>query len=100
MAVHDLDMSRFLMGTEPESILAHGSCHIDGRIGSLTRRRLHTIEALCCLLHLQLFLRQLVLLLRTLGVELPSGSPACDGADSEHDAGHPTPALLGKGSDV
>lgn len=35
MAVHDLDMSRFLMGTEPESILAYGSCHIDGRIGSL-----------------------------------------------------------------
>ncbi|EWM20418.1 oxidoreductase, partial [Nannochloropsis gaditana] len=35
MAVHDLDMSRFLMGTEPESILALGSCHIDERIGSL-----------------------------------------------------------------
>ena len=32
MAVHDLDMSRFLMGTDPESILAFGSCHVDERI--------------------------------------------------------------------
>lgn len=33
--MHDLDMSRFLMGTEPESILAFGSCHIDSRIQEL-----------------------------------------------------------------
>ena len=33
--MHDLDMSRFLMGTEPESILAFGSCHIDARIQEL-----------------------------------------------------------------
>lgn len=35
MAVHDLDMSRFLMGEEPESILAYGSCHVDKRIMEL-----------------------------------------------------------------
>lgn len=33
--MHDLDMSRFLMGTEPESILAFGSCHVDPRIQEL-----------------------------------------------------------------
>eukprot|EP00640_Fibrocapsa_japonica_P001862 CAMPEP_0113952620 /NCGR_PEP_ID=MMETSP1339-20121228/90522_1 /TAXON_ID=94617 /ORGANISM="Fibrocapsa japonica" /LENGTH=453 /DNA_ID=CAMNT_0000961267 /DNA_START=75 /DNA_END=1436 /DNA_ORIENTATION=- /assembly_acc=CAM_ASM_000762 len=32
MAVHDLDMSRFLMGCEPEAIMAVGACHIDQSI--------------------------------------------------------------------
>eukprot|EP00612_Vaucheria_litorea_P005146 CAMPEP_0171461340 /NCGR_PEP_ID=MMETSP0945-20130129/5828_1 /TAXON_ID=109269 /ORGANISM="Vaucheria litorea, Strain CCMP2940" /LENGTH=387 /DNA_ID=CAMNT_0011987669 /DNA_START=222 /DNA_END=1385 /DNA_ORIENTATION=+ len=32
MAIHDLDMSRFLMGSEPKRILAVGSCHIDKSI--------------------------------------------------------------------
>ncbi len=32
MAVHDLDMARFLMGAEPEAILASGSCMIDPAI--------------------------------------------------------------------
>jgi len=32
MAVHDLDMSRFLMGCEPEEILAVGSCNVDESI--------------------------------------------------------------------
>jgi len=35
MAVHDLDMSRFLMGSEPIEILASGSCHIDPKIAKL-----------------------------------------------------------------
>jgi len=35
MAVHDLDMSRFLAGTDPIDILAVGSCHIDKRIEEL-----------------------------------------------------------------
>lgn len=35
MAVHDLDMTRFLMGSEPIDILASGSCHIDSSIASL-----------------------------------------------------------------
>ncbi|CAM9161011.1 unnamed protein product [Chrysoparadoxa australica] len=35
MAVHDLDMSRFLMGCEPKRILASGSCHIDKSIADL-----------------------------------------------------------------
>ncbi|CAN0094401.1 unnamed protein product, partial [Discosporangium mesarthrocarpum] len=35
MAVHDLDMSRFLMGSEPKRILASGSCHIDHSIDEL-----------------------------------------------------------------
>ncbi|KAG5185390.1 hypothetical protein JKP88DRAFT_180514 [Tribonema minus] len=35
MAVHDLDMSRFLMGSEPKKILAVGSCHIDKSIKTL-----------------------------------------------------------------
>lgn len=35
MAVHDLDMSRFLAGTDPIDILAIGSCHIDKRIAEL-----------------------------------------------------------------
>lgn len=35
MAVHDLDMSRFLAGTDPIDILAIGSCHIDKSIESL-----------------------------------------------------------------
>lgn len=35
MAVHDLDMSRFLMGSEPLEILAFGSCHIDKSIEEL-----------------------------------------------------------------
>ena len=32
MAVHDLDMSRFLAGADPIDILAVGSCHIDRSI--------------------------------------------------------------------
>jgi inositol 2-dehydrogenase len=32
MAIHDLDMARFLMGCEPSSVLAIGSCHFDKRI--------------------------------------------------------------------
>ena len=32
MAVHDLDMSRFLAGTDPIDILAIGACHIDKSI--------------------------------------------------------------------
>merc|ERR1719291_1463404 len=35
MAVHDLDMSRFLAGADPIEILAVGSCHIDKSIESL-----------------------------------------------------------------
>ncbi|KAL7577022.1 hypothetical protein ACA910_006768 [Epithemia clementina (nom. ined.)] len=35
MAVHDLDMTRFLAGTDPIDILAIGSCHIDKRIEQL-----------------------------------------------------------------
>ncbi len=35
MAVHDLDMSRFLAGSDPIDILAIGSCHIDKSIESL-----------------------------------------------------------------
>ena len=32
MAVHDLDMSRFLAGDDPIDILAVGACHIDKSI--------------------------------------------------------------------
>lgn len=35
MAVHDLDMSRFLAGADPIDILAIGSCHIDKSIETL-----------------------------------------------------------------
>jgi len=35
MAVHDLDMTRFLAGTDPIEILAVGSCHIDKSIEDL-----------------------------------------------------------------
>lgn len=35
MAVHDLDMTRFLAGADPIDILAIGSCHIDKSILSL-----------------------------------------------------------------
>lgn len=35
MAVHDLDMSRFLAGEDPLEILAVGSCHIDKSIAKL-----------------------------------------------------------------
>jgi len=35
MAVHDLDMARFLVGQEPEAILAVGSCQIDKAIEAL-----------------------------------------------------------------
>lgn len=35
MAVHDLDMSRFLAGEDPIDILAIGSCHIDKSIQEL-----------------------------------------------------------------
>ena len=36
MAVHDLDMARYLMGSEPVSILASGSCQIDKSIEVLS----------------------------------------------------------------
>ena len=35
MAIHDLDMTRFLAGTDPIEILAVGSCHIDKSIEDL-----------------------------------------------------------------
>ena len=35
MAIHDLDMARFLMGCEPEAVFAHGACHIDQSIVAL-----------------------------------------------------------------
>ena len=35
MAVHDLDMTRFLAGEDPIDILAIGSCHIDKSIEEL-----------------------------------------------------------------
>jgi len=35
MAIHDLDMSRYLMGSEPIAILASGSCHINKGIEAL-----------------------------------------------------------------
>ena len=35
MAVHDLDMTRFLAGEDPIEILAVGSCHIDKSIEDL-----------------------------------------------------------------
>merc|ERR1740117_2860900 len=35
MAIHDLDMARFLMNSEPVEILASGSCNIDKSIESL-----------------------------------------------------------------
>lgn len=35
MAVHDLDMSRFLMGEAPEEILAYGTCMINKEIENL-----------------------------------------------------------------
>lgn len=35
MAVHDLDMSRFLAGDDPIDLLAIGSCHIDKSIAQL-----------------------------------------------------------------
>jgi myo-inositol 2-dehydrogenase/D-chiro-inositol 1-dehydrogenase len=35
MAVHDLDMARFLMGSEPVKVLATGSCQIDKAIEDL-----------------------------------------------------------------
>ena len=35
MAVHDLDMTRFLAGNDPIDILAIGSCHIDKSIAEL-----------------------------------------------------------------
>jgi myo-inositol 2-dehydrogenase/D-chiro-inositol 1-dehydrogenase len=35
MAVHDLDMTRFLAGADPIDILAIGSCHIDKSIAEL-----------------------------------------------------------------
>ena len=35
MAVHDLDMSRFLAGEDPIDILAIGSCHVDKSIEEL-----------------------------------------------------------------
>lgn len=40
MAVHDLDMARFLIGAEPVAILASGSCHVSPEI-----RRLEGPEA-------------------------------------------------------
>lgn len=35
MAVHDLDMARFLMGSEPVKVLATGSCQVDPGIADL-----------------------------------------------------------------
>jgi len=35
MAVHDLDMARFLMGSEPVKVLATGSCQVDQGIADL-----------------------------------------------------------------
>jgi myo-inositol 2-dehydrogenase / D-chiro-inositol 1-dehydrogenase len=35
VAVHDLDMTRFLAGDDPIDILAIGSCHIDKSIAAL-----------------------------------------------------------------
>ena len=35
MAIHDLDMARFLMGEEPEEIFAVGSCMINQEIADL-----------------------------------------------------------------
>merc|ERR1719201_1473846 len=35
MAVHDLDMARFLMGSEPVKVLASGSCQVDDAIKEL-----------------------------------------------------------------
>ena len=35
MAIHDLDMARFLMDSEPVEILASGSCNIDKSIETL-----------------------------------------------------------------
>ena len=35
MAVHDLDMTRFLVGEDPIEIMATGSCHIDKNIEEL-----------------------------------------------------------------
>jgi myo-inositol 2-dehydrogenase/D-chiro-inositol 1-dehydrogenase len=35
MAVHDLDMTRFLAGADPIDILAIGACHIDKSIEEL-----------------------------------------------------------------
>merc|ERR1719440_2088961 len=35
MAVHDLDMARFLMGCEPVKVLASGSCNVDEAIKEL-----------------------------------------------------------------
>ena len=45
MAVHDLDMARFLMGSEPTEILASGSCHIDKKIQKLEGPRRTTRRA-------------------------------------------------------
>ncbi|MCC4797361.1 inositol 2-dehydrogenase [Enterovibrio norvegicus] len=33
MSVHDLDMARFIMGEDPVSVSAHGSCLVDPKIG-------------------------------------------------------------------
>ena len=33
MSIHDLDMARFIIGEEPVSITAHGSCMVDSAIG-------------------------------------------------------------------
>jgi predicted dehydrogenase len=35
MAVHDLDMARYLMDSEPVAIMALGSCQIDPAIKTL-----------------------------------------------------------------
>eukprot|EP00965_Chrysotila_dentata_P016291 538771-Pleurochrysis_carterae.AAC.1 len=35
MAIHDLDMSRFLMGSEPVAIMASGSCTVSPEIAEL-----------------------------------------------------------------
>lgn len=35
MSIHDLDMARFILGEDPVSICAHGSCMVDPEIGEV-----------------------------------------------------------------
>lgn len=34
MTIHDLDMARFILGEDPVSITAHGSCKVNPEIGA------------------------------------------------------------------
>jgi myo-inositol 2-dehydrogenase/D-chiro-inositol 1-dehydrogenase len=47
MAVHDLDMTRFLAGTDPIDILSIGSCHIDKSIEVLPGSEKY--DTACCI---------------------------------------------------